>query len=191
MLDLLPPDASLPLVLSVLFHDIGKPGTRHADDSGRIRFNGHESLSATLTERLMHRLRFSNDEIRDTVEMVRMHMTFKDVRSMRLARLKRFMARPTFPDELLLHRTDCLGSHGLLDNYAFLRTKTDEFANEPLIPPPLVTGHDLIAMGMKPGPHFKAILEAVETRQLEGNLVDRDDALAWVQNHFASFPPCP
>jgi poly(A) polymerase len=39
----------------------------------------------------------------------------------------------------------------MLDNYEFLRGKREEFANEPLIPQPLVTGHDLINLGLKPG----------------------------------------
>ena len=173
MLDLLPDEVSLPLVLSVLFHDIGKPATASVDESGRIRFSGHDKLGATMTEELMHRLRFSRAEIEATVEAVDQHMVFKDVPNMRVARLKRFMARPHFADELELHRVDCLGSHGMLDNYEFLKKKSEEFANEPIIPPPLVRGDDLIALGMKPGPQFGEILEAVETRQLEGTLRDR------------------
>src|SRR4029077_8451715 len=107
-----------------------------------------------------------------TVEAVRQHMVFKDVPNMRIARLKRFMARATFIDELELHRVDCASSHGMLDNYEFLQRKREEFANEPIIPPPLVTGDDLIALGLKPGPHFGEILEAIETQQLEGMLGD-------------------
>ena len=184
MLELLPTEVSLPLVLSVLLHDIGKPATASVDESGRIRFNGHDKLGATMTEALMHRLRFSRAEIEATVEAVDQHMVFKDVPNMRVARLKRFMARPHFADELELHRVDCLGSHGMLDNYEFLKEKSEEFANEPIIPPPLVRGDDLIALGMKPGPQFGEILEAIETRQLEGTLRDREEALAWVRKEW-------
>lgn len=184
MLELLPDEVSLPLVLSVLFHDIGKPPTSSVDEAGRIRFNGHDRVGAEMTEALMQRLRFSRAEIDATVEAVRQHMVFKDVPNMRVAKLKRFMARPTFADELELHRVDCVSSHGMLDNYEFLRRKRAEFANEPIIPPPLVKGDDLIALGMKPGPHFGEILEAVETRQLEGELRDRDEALAWVRKEY-------
>jgi poly(A) polymerase len=123
-------------------------------------------------------------EIDATVEMVRQHMVFKDVARMRVARLKRFMARPTFEEEMELHRVDCAGSHAMLDNYEFLQRKKEEFANEPIIPPPLVTGNDLIAMGMKPGPKFGEILEAVETRQLEGALKTREEALDWVRREY-------
>ncbi len=140
MLQLLPDEVSLPLVLSVLFHDIGKPPTSSVDEEGRIRFNGHDRIGAEMTEVLMQRLRFSRAEIDATVEAVRQHMVFKDVPKMRVAKLKRFMARPTFVDELELHRVDCASSHGMLDNYEFLQHKKEEFANEPIIPPPLVTG---------------------------------------------------
>src|SRR6478609_5729514 len=186
MLDLLPEKVSLPLVLSVLFHDIGKPPTSSVDNDGRIRFNGHDRVGAEMTEAIMQRLRFSRAEIDATVEAVRQHMVFKDVPNMRMARLKRFMARPTFVDELELHRVDCASSHGMLDNYEFLQRKQTEFANEPIIPPPLVRGDDLIALGLKPGPKFGEILEAVETRQLEGALKDRQQALDWIKREYSS-----
>ena len=185
MLELLPEDVSLPLVFSVLFHDIGKPPTFAVDETGRIRFNGHDRVGAEMTEAVMLRLRFSRAEIDATVEMVRQHMVFKDVPNMRTAKLKRFMARPTFVDELELHRVDCASSHAMLDNYEFLLRKRDEFANEPIIPPPLVRGDDLIALGLKPGPHFKEILEAIETRQLEGAFKNREEALEWVKCEYS------
>ena len=184
MLGLLPAEVTGPLVLSVLFHDIGKPGTFSTDPDGRIRFSGHDRLGAEMTEGVMARLRFSRAEIDATVEAVANHMVFKDVQQMRVAKLKRFLARPHMDDELELHRVDCTSSHGMLDNYEFLKTKREEFASEPLIPPPLVTGRDLIALGMKPGPRFSEILEAVESRQLEKTLTTREEALEWVRAEF-------
>ena len=184
MLQMLPTEASLPLVFSVLFHDVAKPPTAMVDEEGRIRFNGHDRIGAEMTEAIMERLRFSRAEIDATVEAVRQHMVFKDVPNMRVAKLKRFMARPTFEDELELHRVDCASSHAMLDNYEFLLKKKEEFASEPIIPPPLVRGDDLIAMGLKPGPKFGEILEAVETRQLEGALKGREEAIEWVKAEF-------
>lgn len=185
MIELLPPDASALLVLSVLFHDIGKPPTfRYHAAENRIRFNGHDRVGAEMTERVMERLRFSRVETAFVVEAVRQHMVFKDVQNMRKAKLRRFMAREGFEDELELHRVDCLSSHGSLDNHDFLKEKAQEFASEPLVPPPLITGRDLIALGWKPGPHFGPVLEAVQTAQLEGTIATREDALAWIkQNH--------
>jgi poly(A) polymerase len=184
MLEMLPPQVSLPLVLSVLFHDIGKPPTYAVDETGRIRFNGHDRVGAEMTEALMQRLRFSRVEIDATVEAVRQHMVFKDVPKMRVAKLKRFMARPTFTDELELHRVDCASSHGLLDTYEFLLAKREEFSHEPIIPPPLVRGDDLLALGMKPSPRIGEILEAAETRQLEGAFRSREEALDWVKREY-------
>jgi poly(A) polymerase len=185
MLQLLPAEVSVPLVFSVLLHDIAKPRTANVDPTGRIRFNAHDRIGAEMSEAIMERLRFSRAEIDATVEMVRQHMVFKDVPRMRVAKLKRFMARPTFEEELELHRVDCASSHGMLDNYEFLVGKREEFASEPIIPPPLVRGEDLIALGVKPGPKFGEILEAVETRQLEGALKTREEALDWVKRKYS------
>src|SRR5947208_10265271 len=185
MLDFLSKKVSVPLVFAVLLHDVAKPRTATLDETGRIRFSGHDRLGAELTEEIMRRLRFSRVEIEDTVEMVRQHMVFKDTPKMRVAKLKRFMARPTFEDELELHRVDCQGSHRMLGNYEFLLRKREEFAKEPIIPPPLVRGDDLIALGLKPGPKFGEILEAIETRRLEGNLRSREEALDWLKRECA------
>ena len=184
MLQFLPEKVSVPLVFAVLLHDVAKPCTATVDNTGRIRFNEHDRIGAEMTEKIMRRLRFSGAEIDATVEMVRQHMVFKDVPKMRVAKLKRFMARPTFDDELELHRVDCQGSHRMLDNYEFLLRKREEFANEPILPPPLVRGDDLIALGLKPGPKFGEILEAVETRQLEGTLSTSEEALEWVKHEY-------
>ena len=186
MLQMLPAEVSVSLVFAVLFHDVAKPVTATVDKTGRIRFNEHDRIGAEMTEAIMRRLRFSGAEIDATVEMVRQHMVFKDAPNMRVAKLKRFMARSTFDEELELHRVDCESSHRMLDNYEFLLCKREEFANEPIIPPPLVRGDDLIALGLKPGPKFGEILEAVETRQLEGTLRTREEALEWVKREYLS-----
>jgi poly(A) polymerase len=185
MLQSLREPVSVPLVFAVLLHDVAKPVTATVDQTGRIRFNEHDRIGAEMTDGIMRRLRFSGAEIEDTVEMVKQHMVFKDAPKMRVAKLKRFMARPTFEKELELHRVDCESSHRMLDNYEFLLRKREEFANEPIIPPPLVRGDDLIALGLKPGPKFGEILEAVETRQLEGSFHTREEALRWVKREYA------
>jgi tRNA nucleotidyltransferase/poly(A) polymerase len=190
MVGLLPPrKVSVPLVFSVLLHDIAKPATRSVDADGRIRFNGHDKLGARMAGEIMERLRFSRGEIDATVEAVAQHMVFKDVQQMRVAKLKRFMARPHFEDELELHRVDCTSSHGMLDNYDFLVRRGEEFSHEPLIPPPLVTGRDLIARGFVPGPQFKEILESIQSLQLEGVLNTREEALAWIEREHPGGDP--
>jgi poly(A) polymerase len=182
MLSLLAPNASAAQVLAVLLHDIGKPPTRSFDPADqRIRFNGHDRVGAEMAEAVMTRLRFPRHEIDLVVDSVRNHMVFKDVQQMRPAKLRRFMARPYFGIELELHRVDCAGSHGDLENYQFLVRKASEFAQEPLIPSPLVRGDDLISMGLQPGPRIGELLEAVQTAQLEGEVTTRAQALEWLQ----------
>jgi tRNA nucleotidyltransferase/poly(A) polymerase len=179
MLEMLPADAPLALCLAVLLHDIAKPPCQTFGD--RIRFNGHDAMGAEMAETILRRLRFSNEIIATVVPMVARHMQFMNVQQMRTAKLKRFMAEPTFTLEMELHRVDCGSSNGFTDNYEFLEIKAAEFAAEPLIPPPLVTGRDLIRLGLKPGPRFKEILEAAETEQLEGRILDRPLALDYIR----------
>lgn len=180
MLSLLPEQVSLPLVLSVLLHDIAKPATFTVDETGRIRFNGHDKLGAEMTGDILRRLKFPNDVIEPTQVAVEHHMVFKDVKKMKNSTLKRMMSRSTWADELALHRVDCLGSNGLLDNYEFMRAKAEEFSTEPLIPKPLLNGRDLIALGWQPGPQLGQILTKVQDAQLEGVITSREEALAWL-----------
>ena len=44
-------------------------------------------------------------------------------------------------------------------------------------PPPLITGEDLIALGLKPGPHFKEILDTVRDAQLDGDVHTKQEAM--------------
>ncbi len=181
MLSLLPAQASLPLVMSVLLHDIAKPATQTRDaDTGRIRFNGHDKLGAEMTGEIMRRMKFPNDVIEPTVVAVENHMVFKDVKKMRTAKLRRFMARPSFEDEMALHRVDCLGSNGWLDNYEFLQEKRHEFANEPTLPQRLINGGDLMTLGWTSGKAMGRLLITLQTLQLEGTLKTKEEALAWI-----------
>ncbi len=185
MLSLLRPDASEILVLAVLLHDIAKPDTFTVDETGRIRFNGHDKVGAVKAEMILRRLRFPNETIESVVEMVAHHMQFMNVQDMRKSTLKRFMARPTFPDEIELHRVDCAGSNGFTDNYDYLMAKREEFSLAPLIPPRLISGTDLLHLGFRAGPEIGRILREVQTMQLEGRLHSAEDALVWVRENFS------
>jgi len=184
MLEMLPDDAPITLVLSVLLHDIGKPATFAVDETGRIRFSGHDRVGSEMAEVILSRLKYPNAVIEAVVPMVDNHMNFMNVQKMRTAKLKRFMARPTYELEMELHRVDCASSNGLTENYDYLRACEEKFAAEPLIPPALITGKDLIDLGHKPGPSFREILTAVQTEQLEGRLSDREQALGFVKREF-------
>jgi poly(A) polymerase len=104
---------------------------------------------------------------------------------MRPATLKRFVRLPGFEEEHLpLHRLDCLASHGSLDAYEFVRRFLQETPPDEVRPARLLTGEDLKAMGFRPGPLFKEILQAVEEGQLDGRLTRREDALDFVRRGY-------
>jgi poly(A) polymerase len=181
MLSLLPEEVSLPLVLSVLLHDSGKPATRTLDPAeGRIRFNGHDRVGATMAESILTRLKFPNQIISAVVTAVANHMKFMHVQEMRPAKVRRWLAEPSFADELELHRVDCLGSNGLLDNWEFMRTKLTEAAETRTLPPWLVSGRDLLAAGYTSGPRMANVLRDVHDAQLDGLVNSKDEAMAWV-----------
>jgi poly(A) polymerase len=176
MLEALPAGASPELALGVLLHDVGKPGTFRIAE--RIRFDGHVELGVELTRRIMTRLRFSNHQIEQVEALVENHMRFKDAPQMKDSTLKRFLRMDRFEEHLELHRLDCVGSHGMLDNYEFARQKLQEFGQEQIKPPRLIGGRDLIDAGFAPGPEFSRILAAVEDAQLEGRIGTKEEALA-------------
>jgi hypothetical protein len=95
------------------------------------------------------------------------------------------LMRPTFPLELELHRLDCLGSHGRLEVYDFLTAQLRALNDEPQIRPPLLGGHDLIALGMSPGPQMGALLEEIREKQLQDELKTPDEAREWARQKLA------
>ena len=183
MLDDLPTDPGIVLAFAVLLHDVGKPPTFvRAPD--RIRFNDHDIVGQALAEKILRRLRFSNDQIEQIALCVGGHMRFQHVQSMRPAKLKRLLARPTFPVEMELHRIDCRASHGKLDNYVFLKAKAAELPAAVIQPAPLVSGHDLLALGFTPGRLLGAVLNEVAELQLEDQLQSQAAALAYAKQRL-------
>lgn len=185
MLALLPveEEADLRLAWSVVLHDVGKAVTRSVDERG-VHFYNHVQRGEEIAWQIMGRLRFSGSDMETVLELIRCHMLFMNVKEMRPSRLKRFLRMPDFLLHLELHRLDCLGSHGLLDNYEFCKAKLYEIPEGELRPPRLVTGNDLIAMGFKPGPLFGKILREVEDAQLNGNICSAEDARRLVADRW-------
>ncbi len=171
------------LAMAVLLHDVGKPSTFVMKD--RIRFNRHNEVGKKMTLAICQRLRFSNREIEIISSLVGGHMKFMAVKNMRQSTLKRFLSQEYFELHLKLHRLDCLGSHGSMSSYDFCLEKLEEFSNEEILPEPLLTGKDLIKMGMKPGKFFGKILTAVQNEQLEGNISSRDEAVEFVRKNWS------
>ncbi len=183
MLDAMPASPSVTLAWAVLLHDVGKPPTfERAPD--RIRFNEHDKLGAEMTETILRRLRFSNEEIERVVLCVAEHMRFRHVQEMRTSKVKRILARPTFVDELELHRLDCIASHGSVENVEFLLKKVTEMPTEVMKPKPLVNGRDLLEIGFRPGKLVGTVLKEIEELQLEEQMESREAALAYARERL-------
>jgi poly(A) polymerase len=183
MLEKLPPDSNVLLPWAVILHDIAKPVTAEKDlETGAIHFYGHEKVGAEMAERILMRLRFPKKQIEEIVACVLNHMQFKDVKQMRKATLRRLLLRETFALELELHKLDCLGAHGDLSHYNFLVEQAEELKNQPAIRPPLLTGKDLIALGLQPGKELGALLAEIREKQLADELKNSRQAKAWVKN---------
>ncbi len=161
---------SLELALAVLLHDIGKPACREVDETGRIRFSGHDKEGAALARVILRRLKYSNAVVDAVADMVERHMRFMHVRQMKKSTLRMFDEFPLLPGRTGAHRLDCLSSNGLMDNGNSSRDARESYRQEPLVPPPLVTGRDLMALGFSPGPDFGKWLSHIQELQLEGTL---------------------
>jgi len=186
---------SAALALGALLHDVGKPptfkraGQEACPTGGRIRFDGHAEAGVELARGILTRLRFSRGEIEQVEALVANHMRFADAPRMRESTLKRFLRLPCFEEHLELHRMDVLAGSGRLESYELVKRKREEISAEPLAPPLLITGTDLIAAGYQPGPLFARILTEVEDAQLEGAIGTKEEALALARARFPAPRP--
>jgi poly(A) polymerase len=81
-------------------------------------------------------------------------------------------------------RASSLDLTGHLDNYDFAKERFENTPPEQVRPEPLITGRELIALGYRPGPAFKAMLHRVEEAQLEGAIHSPEEALALIRSQF-------
>lgn len=172
------------LQFAALMHDIGKPSTAkvEGDDPDKISNHGHDDVGAKLALDIMTRLKFSNEEIDYVVNLVQNHMKHQVAKEMKKSTLARFMAQPYFDDLLKLNYADIRAASGDLSTIKFLEEQKRSWKPEEIKPKTsLVTGDDLIAMGLKPGPQFKELLTIVMDAQLEGTVKTKDEGLKIVQ----------
>jgi len=172
------------LALGALLHDVAKPRCfqRRAH---RITFYGHCEIGATMAIDICQRLRRSRATWERVGYLVQQHLRPASSREMRLSTLKRFLAIDGIEELLALTRLDALASNKDLSHYDFCQQKLREISVEELRPPPLLRGHDLIALGLEPGPRFKRILDEIVEAQLEGRLQDREQAMTWLRTRLS------
>ena len=188
LLEHLPVGVSTTLAWGMLLHDIGKPATFTLPDpkrpGDRIRFNGHVEVGVAIARVILNRLRFSNEECTQILELIKHHMQFGDVQKMKQSTLKRFLRLPRFDEHLALHYADVMSSHSMLDMYEYAKENYERLGEDEIRPRLLVTGEDLIRLGYKPGPRFREMLMSAEDAQLEGSVTTREAALRLVRERF-------
>jgi poly(A) polymerase len=189
---------------AALLHDLGKPATRRVS-GGRITFYHHERLGAELLAGLAKRLRWSREKQERIIAFVALHMWPFHLSNVRRKRgavtgracLKMYKAAAgELPGLFLLAMADSLAGRGpekpagMERELAALYDQVLEICRKQVAPvlagPRLVTGRDLIAMGLSPGPVFKDILAAVEKAQVEGTVADRGQALELARRFLAA-----
>lgn len=169
------PEADPALAWAAVLHDVGKPPTfeRAAD---RIRFTGHDTLSASMADGVLRRLHAPSVVRELVVEICRDHIRIATLPEMTATKRERWLRTPSFPAHLAFHRADCLGSHRKLQIHDLAERWLAELP--PVPPPPLCTGKDVLALGVAPGPEVGRLLRVLEERLETMPTADRSTALS-------------
>jgi poly(A) polymerase len=179
---LIGPEPSFTLAFAALLHDIGKPRTvgRTPD---RYTFYYHEHVGRRMVaDEIAPRLKLSNAERDRIAWLVEKHQFLCEARQMRMSKLKLTLAHPGIQELLVLHRADAVASGRSTDHVDYCEELLRQWTPDDLNPPPLITGHDLAQLGLKPGPQFKQLLDAVRDAQLEGTVKTPAEALELVEH---------
>jgi poly(A) polymerase len=145
-------------------------------------------VSTATAEAISLRLKLSNVEVTRVCWLVENHRVLLDAETMRASKLKPLLVHPGIDELLAIHRAIAVASQGSVAHVEFCERIIRDTPASELNPPPLVTGEDLIALGLKPGPAFKRLLDAVREAQLEGRVRTKAEALALVQQLLAEPP---
>jgi poly(A) polymerase len=183
------------LCYSALFHDLGKGSTSSRNPEGSIHFYHHEALSCIAAEEAMVRFRFSNRMRAHVLQLVKNHMKIlnfsKTTREAALKRLVNTMGELT-PLLVVLTLADKEASRGILSlsrddvvERHCLRILELLHQEEIVHPLRLVTGHDVIALGIPPGPKVGRILNAIRRKQIVGEIKTREEGLKVLSEEVA------
>ncbi len=183
--------ASLELVLATLLHDVGKPATRTVIDN-EIHFYSHEEVGAKLSEDILRRLKFPSYTIDSVKWLVANHMRTHEFPNMRKSKQIRLVQEPHFSDLLELLRADMMGSvvfRGIpadldvlnyIDNFIVEHEEEIKKTHTLITKERLITGFDIIDMGLSPkkqGKLIGKILEIIDDEILESKIKTREEAL--------------
>jgi tRNA nucleotidyltransferase/poly(A) polymerase len=133
---------------------------------------------------IIERLKFSRAEIHHVLALVENLPNFRKIRTMSLSQIKRFFRLFRFEDHLELAHIHATAAGEDLADYSYALRRYQGWTPQDIMPKPLISGEDLIALGFSPGPRFKEILTRVEDEQLEGRLTDHKQAVEFVTKNY-------
>ena len=167
-------DYPLPVRLAALLHDVGKPRTKKPL-AGDYTFYGHDVVGARMAEKLLKRLRFSNEIVSSATHLIRHHMFYYDIGKVTetgARRLLRRVGQEHFADLIKLRIAERKGS-GVpkAEPYRLrhLQFLVEKAAQAPITTSQLaVTGNDIMTeLRLRPGPQIGGILNALLAEVLE------------------------
>jgi poly(A) polymerase len=161
------------LALAALLQAVGRTGVATRDD---VESAGK---GAELALAIARRWKLSNDELQQVVWLVRNQFALRGAAHQPWPKLQRLLILTDIHELLALHEALATADDLPTADAWFCRERL-AWPAEMLNPPPLVTGNDLIASGIQPGPGFARLLEAVRDAQLEGAVQTKAEALAWI-----------
>ncbi len=129
---------------------------------------------------VVRRFRFSRVEADLCLGLLGAELQFERVSEMPVAELKRFLRVPNFAEHLELYRATRQARGERLDTYDQIVLLRAKWTEEELRPAALLSGDDLLELGLEPGPRFREMLNAVEDAQLEGRIQTRSEAIELV-----------
>ena len=71
----------------------------------------------------------------------------------------------------------------ILERVARLEAHAGALSLEASAPRPIILGRHLVALGRRPGPGFKPVLDAAFEAQLDGAFSDEAGGLSWLRDH--------
>lgn len=162
------------LNMAGLFHDFGKLTTTAVKPNGKIGSLGHEKESIVLTRPILRKLKLSNEEVRDILWLIENHMRIKYFAGMKKSKKVALTKDPRIEKLLDLMTADAMLVSMIKESFV-IRNKISKLKeDEKTFVEPLVTGKDLIDLGMKPSPEFKAILKDLFEIQIDEGVESKD-----------------
>jgi poly(A) polymerase len=131
--------------------------------------------------RICKRLRMSNEEAETIGWLLQRIADVRAAKTKSLAELKRLLVHPSAWDLIELARVDTLARDGDLSPVLHCEEFLRQTPAARLDPPPLISGAELIAIGLRPGKLFGRILDAVRDAQLNEEISTKDEAMLLVK----------